>query len=301
MEGLISKYFYRQSLGHNNSPVPQHSFNQDEVYHKILRTIQTRQKSSFSTALFFRIAAVIVILISAGTLLYHYTQSPFFSNANLVRRDVAQGSTTMLSLEDGTKVWLNAGSKLTYPAKFDRESRKVQLAGEAYFEVVHLDHKPFIISSGAVKTVVLGTSFNISAYPENSEVEVTVLSGKVAVITPGKWNLHSNTMYLMPNQKLTYTSSQPDTKPATVNAGEAIDWKLGILLFRSTPLAQAVRELERKYAVKIVCADKIKDCRITARFDNEGLENALKVVTKIIDGTLIRQDGQYYLDGKGCD
>jgi len=301
MEGLISKYFYRQSLGHNNSPVPQHSFNQDEVYHKILSSIHTTQKKSVATSLFFKIAAAIVVLLSAGILLHHNTGKNFFTTANLVHKEVAKGRTSMLQLEDGTKVWLNAGSKLTYPARFDTEDRKVQLSGEAYFEVAHLDHKPFIISSGAIKTVVLGTSFNISAYPENQEVEVTVLSGKVAVITPGKWNLHTNTSYLTPNQKLTYTSSQPDTKPATVNAGEAIDWKLGILLFRSTPLPQAIRELERKYAVTIICSDKIKDCRITARFDNEGLENALKVVSKTIDGTITSHGGQYYLDGAGCN
>lgn len=303
MEGLIVKYFDHQSLNEDSSFMHPSSFNEDKVYDQIIRSIKNKQEGANHRRTLLKIAASIILLSSLGILLYA-NRGSFSKSAGtlaMVEKEVGKGKISFLRLEDGTKVWLNAGSKLIYPAHFSQETREVALTGEAYFEVAHLEKKPFIIKSGAVKTVVLGTSFNINAYPDNKKVEVTVLSGKVAVITPGKWKLYTNTVYLTPNQSVVYHNNESEIPPSKVNAEESIDWKEGKLIFKSTPLLMAVKEFERKYNITLDCSDKIKDCRITADFNNESVGNALKVMTKMIDGTLSYQHGKYYLDGKGCN
>jgi transmembrane sensor len=303
LEELIVKYFDRQSENKDSSSGPSAVFNEAEVYDKILSSIKEKEAGSHNRSMVLKIAASIVLVLSIG-ILFYATRTDLgisFLTADLQQKEVGKGQVSMVRLEDGTKVWLNAGSKLTYPTHFDAHSRDVTLTGEAYFEVVHLDKKPFIIKSGAVKTVVLGTSFNINAYPDQQKVEVTVLTGKVAVITPEKSKSKTKTVYLTPNQKVTYKDSEQSIAPVKVVALESISWREGRLMFKSIPLEQVAKDLERTYNITLECSDKIKDCKITVNFDDDSLSDALKVMTKMIDGKLSFRDNKYYLDGQGCN
>lgn len=301
-EVLIVRYFDRQS---EKNDISQKStgFNQDEIYNKILRSIKAKENGLEIRKIILKVAASIALICTLSTILYinRNDVNRLLSPVKMAQKEAEKGQVVTVNLEDGTKIWLKAGSKLTYPTHFDSDTRQVTLTGEAYFEVAHLEKKPFIIISGQVKTVVLGTSFNINAYPENRKVEVTVLSGKVAVITPGKKTSNQNTVYLTPNQKATYDSEKVRTDLYRVNAEESIEWKVDKMIFKSTPLMQVVKEIERKYNITLGCSDKIKKCRITADFHNYSLNKTLKVVTKMIDGTLSLKDGHYYLDGRACE
>jgi len=235
LQVLIEKYFDRQSHRGQAASMPPANFNEAEVYDRILHSIKRKKTGQRNRKVLLKIAASLALVLSIGFLFYASKNdlSNSLSAANLQEKEVGKGQVSKVTLEDGTKVWLNAGTKLSYPKHFASDSRKVTLIGEAYFEVLHLAKKPFIIQSGAVKTVVLGTSFNISAYPDDQKVEVTVLTGKVAVITPEKSTSKTNTVFLTPNQKITYKAAGLKTAPVKVLAKESIRWKQGKLVFKS--------------------------------------------------------------------
>lgn len=303
LETLIAKYFDRQSEKSHEYQLDDPAFNTKEIYNKVLAGIREKETGTRRWISAFRIAASVLLISSLASVLYLKKNniSKWLNPARMVEARAAKGQMIMVRLDDGTRIWLNSDSKLTYPKHFNGKKREIDLTGEAYFEVAHLPQKPFIIQSGDVKTVVLGTSFNIKAYPGNSKVEVTVLTGKVAVITPNREKEKPNTIYVTPDQKITYNRSDIQIRPYSVKAEESIGWKEGKMLYNGTPLIQVIEEVERKYNVKLNCSDKIKECTITADFNNERLDKVLKVMAKMLDGSVSYQNGSYYLDGKGCE
>lgn len=305
METLISRYFDKQSErdGNDEAVIEDPAFPKKKVYNNIISAIRKKENNSRRWNYTFKIAASVILVCSVGILLYLRKDdaAAWLTPVKLVEKRVGKGQMILMKLEDGSRIWLNSDSKLTYPQHFDGKKREISLEGEAYFEVAHYDNKPFIIQSGDVKTVVLGTSFNIKAYPGNRKVEVTVVSGKVAVITPHKKNGNLKTVYVTPNQKVTYNSKDIEIRPYTVKAEESIGWKEGKMRFAGTPLIQVIEDIERKYNINLKCSDRIKDCTITADFNNERLDKVLKVMARMIDGSVSNQGGYYYLNGRGCE
>lgn len=305
METLITRYFDRQSEKNQEEFAEDESFDREGVYDKVMTAINEKKSSSHKGIPILRIAASILLVSSLASLLYlkRAEIALLLNPEKMVERKTEKGQTMIVKLEDGSKVWLNSDSKLIYPEHFNGKSRNIKLVGEAYFEVVHLAKQPFTIESERVKTVVLGTSFNIRAYPGNKKVEVTVLTGKVAVYTPNGKKETFSKVYVTPDQKVTYAGEDIRLRPYSVKAEESIDWKEGKMLFNATPLAEVIEEIERKYNVKLNCSDKIRECPITTTADlkNEGLNKTLRIIAGTVNASLSYQDGTYYLDGKGCE
>ncbi len=305
METLITRYFDRQSEKNQEEFAEYESFDREGVYDKVMTAISEKKSSSHKWIPILRIAASILLVSSLASLLYlkRAEIALLLNPEKMVERKTEKGQTMIVKLEDGSKVWLNSDSKLIYPEHFNGKSRNIKLVGEAYFEVVHLAKQPFTIESERVKTVVLGTSFNIRAYPGNKKVEVTVLTGKVAVYTPNGKKETFSKVYVTPDQKVTYAGEDIRLRPYPVKAEESIDWKEGKMLFNATPLAEVIEEIERKYNVKLNCSDKIRECPITTTADlkNEGLNKTLRIIAGTVNASLSYQDGTYYLDGKGCE
>lgn len=305
METLITRYFDRQSEKNQEEFAEDESFDREGVYDKVMTAISEKKSSSHKWIPILRIAASILLVSSLASLLYlkRAEIALLLNPEKMVERKTEKGQTMIVKLEDGSKVWLNSDSKLIYPEHFNGKSRNIKLVGEAYFEVVHLAKQPFTIESERVKTVVLGTSFNIRAYPGNKKVEVTVLTGKVAVYTPNGKKETFSKVYVTPDQKVTYAGEDIRLRPYPVKAEESIDWKEGKMLFNATPLAEVIEEIERKYNVKLNCSDKIRECPITTTADlkNEGLNKTLRIIAGTVNASLSYQDGTYYLDGKGCE
>ena len=183
--------------------------------------------------------------------------------------------TFKLTLSDGTKVYLNSGSELSYPTKFiPKKQRLVKLKGEGYFEVVKNKNAEFIVETAITKTKVFGTKFNVNAYDNNNSEKISLLEGSVGVE-----KINSGLKIIQPNQQYAYDKSLKEYIIASVNAADAIEWISGKLKFSNTPLEAIAKRLERKYDIKISFAnEKLKNKKFTGGFMNENLEQILLIL-----------------------
>ncbi|WP_288200409.1 FecR family protein [uncultured Parabacteroides sp.] len=183
----------------------------------------------------------------------------YWSGSEQVKKQFAEmvieaplGSKTKLYLPDGTLVWLNAGSKITYSQGFGVAERKLQLAGEGYFEVTKNEQIPFEIKTKELELRVLGTKFNFRNYPEDEEISVDLLEGKVSL----KNSLKNNSLcYLEPDQKAILNKRNGELQISSVEAEYASEWTNGFLFFDEDLLPDIAKELERSYNVKITLED----------------------------------------------
>lgn len=156
-----------------------------------------------------------------------------------------------MTLADGSRVWLNAGSSVTYPITFVGTERKVSITGEAYFEISHDAGKPFIVSKGAMQVQVLGTRFNVNAYDDETNIKVTLLEGLVKV------NTRSESSLLKPGQQALVG---PDIKVANnVDTEQVMAWKNGRFQFESTDIKEVMRQIARWYDVEVEYQDTIEE------------------------------------------
>ncbi len=154
------------------------------------------------------------------------------------------GGQYKITLEDGTKVWLNASSSLEYPIKFQRNTREVKVSGEAYFEVAHNKNKPFVVSSKGQKIKVLGTSFNVRNY--DGIEQTTLLTGKVSIST----EIGNKHIQLIPGQQSIVSNGKPEVR--NVDVGEFSSWKDGFFTGSSMSLQYLTKDIERWYDVQFV-------------------------------------------------
>jgi ferric-dicitrate binding protein FerR (iron transport regulator) len=149
-----------------------------------------------------------------------------------------------ITLSDGSKVWLNAGSSITYPVAFIGNERKVAITGEAYFEIAHDKTKPFYVSKGAMQVQVLGTHFNVNAYDDETAAKVTLLEGSVKV-------MNGQTAILKPGEQaiLTHDARLTIAEP---DLDVVMAWKNGLFEFNETDIQTVMKQLEKWYDVQVV-------------------------------------------------
>ena len=182
----------------------------------------------------------------------------------------------VLFLPDGSTVTLSPGSKLNYPSSFDgMKKREVFLYGQAFFDIKHNVFRPFIVHTGRLETLVLGTAFNIKAIPDDPDVIVTVKRGKVKVSDQNK-----TLAVITPNQQITYNLKKISSTVEVLNNDSYLDWKEQDLLLDNLTLAEAARLLEERYRVKIVINEpSLGSQRFTTTFKkNESFEQVLKSI-----------------------
>jgi len=197
-----------------------------------------------------------------------------------------------LLLDDSTQVWLNAASSLEFPDHFSQTRREVVLSGEAYFDVKHADKIPFIIRTGGVSTSVLGTAFNIKAYPGQEAVIVSVSRGKVKVEREDGWKTT-----LTEGQQVKLGSVKANVVEKAIPASEVAAWQKGNIVFDDEVLSDIIADLERIYNVEISLTDNsIKDLRISTAFKREiGIDQALQVLCRLTDLELNESEGIYFI------
>ncbi len=233
-------------------------------------------------------AASIVLIISISITGYYFTSEPPVEVVKMMASTTEIGQKMNVTLSDGTKVRLNSGSTLRFPEKFGVDIRKVELIGEAFFEVVKDPNKPFIITSGGLETMVLGTSFNIGAYPENNEILVTVATGKVRVASDGQ------ELTLVPNEQAIYDKEQKGISKRKVDIASYVEWKDGTLRMENMTLLEAAKEIEKWYGVKIKFeTPRLSDFRFTGTFyNNEKLQVVLESISYVIKGAEYERLGE---------
>lgn len=213
-----------------------------------------------------------------------------------IRKDVTtqdnpKGKRTIISLEDGTKVWLNAESTLEYPETFaNKPFREVHLVGEAFFDVQENVSQPFIVHTSDINIKVLGTSFNVKSYKEDRNIETTLVHGKVTIESSNEKTKH---VTLLPNQKAIFEKESKNiVLENQVNTEISTAWKEGNLIFEGRPLHEIIGELERWYNVTILVKDKASlKCHYSAKINNKTLEEVLELF-RVTDGI------EYQIDGK---
>jgi ferric-dicitrate binding protein FerR (iron transport regulator) len=164
---------------------------------------------------------------------------------------VPYGHRARLQLEDGTIVLLNAGSRLVYPATFHRQKREVYLEGEAFFEVAPNAAAPFFVYASHMETEVLGTSFNISAYPDDMQQSLVLASGSVRTQLRSQHLFGKRSRQLQPNEMATVGVNDGELQVSPVNVATYTAWKDGRLLFYSTPLKEILKKLTRYYNIQL--------------------------------------------------
>jgi ferric-dicitrate binding protein FerR (iron transport regulator) len=236
---------------------------------------------------------------AAAVALVMLTAALYFLNPT-VNEVTARGHRTFITLEDGTKIWLNAESRLTYPKSFrGEETREVQLEGEAYFDVAENKQKPFIVHTSDIRIKVLGTSFNVKSYGKDRTIQTTLIKGKVTIES----SLDSTKLTLLPNQQAVF--EKESKKIFLEHKDEAVEytsWRDGQLLFDDRPLSDIVNELERWFNVTIEVEDRASlNCHFSAKVDNKTLEEVLELFQDA-EGIDYRIDGaKVFILGKLCD
>lgn len=215
------------------------------------------------------------ISVQGKSLDYSQGDSGGFEGYNTMT--VPRGGEFQLTLSDGTRVWLNAETELKYPVTFTGGVREVLLEGEAYFEVAKDSSRPFVVKSEKLEIQVLGTSFNVKAYPEETQ-QATLVEGKVKV------NAENHSRELHPGEQLNYLSGAPEVRKVDVRS--YIAWKDQRFVFNDDLLEEVMRKLGRWYDVEFVLRDKdIREIRFTGNLpkynDLEQVLGKLELTTHI--------------------
>ena len=208
--------------------------------------------------------------------------------ATYIVKETKKGQKLLVQLADGSTINLNAESSIKYPANFDGATRKVYLTGEGFFNVTKNKNKPFVVHSDNITTTVLGTSFNVSAYKNEHEIVIALVTGKVLVE-----DAENNKVLLTPGLMVSYNKkNKKGFEESAFNYIDVIGWKDGVLSFKEATLAQVFTNLERWYGVTIT-ADKTIDLegKYTGSFKNEPLAN-------ILDAFSIVENYNYKIAGK---
>lgn len=233
--------------------------------------------SSFLHARYLRIVAIFIpLFLIAGTYFY---LSNIYNNDRFAKVEVPYGEQKQICLPDGSTVKINAGSSIQYPKQFDANSRTVTLIGEAFFSVIKDPSKPFVVRTKKISVSVLGTTFNVSAYPDEEKTITTLSSGKVEVKTASK-----KTFTLEPAQQLTYNNRTAGTDIHRIPEENIQGWTTGHLIFEYRPIGEIFRVLERKYNVtcKIDKSLFSKNDHFSVKFvNNESLDQILDILKDI--------------------
>lgn len=187
-----------------------------------------------------------------GQLIYEIKDQQNSDPKAVNQLSTTRGESYQLRLPDGTMVWLNAASSITYPVSFSNAaSREVKLAGEAYFEVAKDKKRPFLVTTIQQQIRVLGTEFNVNAYPDEPEIKTTLLEGTIKLsLEEGSQN-----RILKPGEQATLAGTKLSV--STVDVEQAIDWKNGDFVFQSEPLTSLMRRVSRWYNVSVIYADGV--------------------------------------------
>lgn len=228
---------------------------------------------------FQKVAAILILpLIMTFSVLYYYAgQSTEEVNDRFVEVRTNPGMTTQLDLPDGSTVHLNSESVLRYPVVFDKAERRVELEGEAYFEVEKDPERPFVVKTPHQTQVeVLGTTFNVEAFASEPQVQATLLTGKIRFAYAQGATTHA--LDLKPGHKLIYDVANAKPRVLATSGQAEVAWKDGKIIFDATPLPEALRMLEKRFHVRLNLRNsRLREEAFTGTFTTQRLERILEI------------------------
>ena len=232
---------------------------------------------------FVFIAKIAASLLLFATIWYYFnTVAPKSESPELALKTVHKynlaGQKSKIYLPDGSEVWLNAESEITFPEKFSNEKREVVLEGEAFFNVIKNLNQPFIVKTGKVSTTVLGTSFNVKAFENEPTIYVALKNGRVKVELEDEAGKEA--MFLEPGEALKYNKSKATVVKEQFDQEMLLAWKDGIIVFKDAGFDEIIGVLSRWYGVQFEIENRKEDVwSYTGSWDNAMLENVLRSIS----------------------
>jgi ferric-dicitrate binding protein FerR (iron transport regulator) len=231
---------------------------------------------------YFKMAAAIVVIALLPLLYFNQLRS---EKDNVAYNEIynPRGQKRLVTMPDGSNIYLNGESKIRYARDFNTGKRTVYLDGEAFFDVQHRNKQPFTVYTGKVSTTVLGTSFNINAYRSLKDITITVHTGKVGVLVKNNGKT-APVQFLMPNEQITVNRSSGLVAKKEVNAIDFDSWREYKLFFYDKPLSEIAEVIAREYDLDILIKTKaLKDMKLTAKFDKCSAKQIMETIAKLTD------------------
>ena len=252
------------------------------------RVVKLKSKHFYEST-WFRIAAVLLVVVGVSWMLF-VNQSVNMLALNSSEKVLQD------TMPDGSIITLNKHSIIHYSDDFGKKNRRVVLKGEAYFNVVHDEQIPFVVETNGVFIKDIGTAFNVSTNNDSSEVTVIVEEGEVYF-----YRSTGEGIYLKKGESAIYNRrngsiSKLDKLPMNVTA-----YRDGILNFNNTPMSDVAIAISKLYGVNVIADEKIANCKLTVRFENESLETVLSIISETLGLEVKHQDANIVFSGNTCN
>jgi ferric-dicitrate binding protein FerR (iron transport regulator) len=225
-----------------------------------------------------KIAAAILIPLIIGLNIYYYTDNKKLADfvAGSTSVNIASGEKAQITLPDGTVIFLNAATSISYPSDFGLKGREIFLSGEAYLDVVKNEKIPFYVNTDLIRIKVLGTKFNVSAYDDSSIIEASLVEGSIELTTKGA---KPQSVTLSPLEKVTYYKEHDILSIFKTSTHFETAWLRGELVFRSVKFSDIVSKLERRYGVNIeIIGTDYNKHLFTGSFKEDYIDSVLKIL-----------------------
>jgi ferric-dicitrate binding protein FerR (iron transport regulator) len=281
---------------------PVESTDADIVYkHTLYRIKHEKPRTADGVSRRWKYASIVALAAFAALLSYHLflvgREGGIKDMPSVYMETSApNGTKTCLSLPDGSKVWLNSSAVIGYKQPFDAGSRKVELTGEALFEVSRDAGSPFVVSAGGMSIEVTGTVFNVYSAPAGSYTEVTLMEGSVNLYKSGN-NTALADCVMQPNQQAVYNRETGTISVSEVNTPSYSSWVRQEFIFEKTSMEDIARELERAFGVSIhIDNDSLKKIQLSARFTHkESLDKILSILRIPAGYVCEKKEGEIYI------
>lgn len=246
---------------------------------------------------YYQIAAIAAVLVVGLFLLSQWnTIHKVFNPSKQILVTTLYGTHKFVRLADGSTVWLGPGSRLQYPETFRYGTREITFEGEAFFEIAKDKEHPFIVHVGATNTTVLGTSFNIKAYREQKDIEVSLITGKV------DFSDKESSMSLLPNERAVYSKGARNiAKQYFDNAAAIIARRDGEYQYTNVSVSDIAEDLKRNFNIKIKIQGAVSNCLFYGRIKkDESVEKFLKKMGIVVNAGISKNANEYLIMGGGC-
>lgn len=262
------------------------------------------QRKTYQFNSFLKIAASIILVVSLGYLYINTQtrQNDEFAQSSWKITETSSGQLSTITFSDGSKAVLNGESKLSRPSIFSDSLRIVELEGEAYFEIAKDKNRPFIVKTKHVSTRVLGTKFNVSAFPIDGNVTVSLLEGSVKVYDNEFEGKETEQYVPEINEQVVINTNSKTARVIDIEPENVVGWKDNIFKFDNVKMEKVLRSIKRRYGVTFEVKNKnINNCLIKTRFNNASLEAVLEAITFATNSTYEISEHKIIITGKGCD
>ena len=225
----------------------------------------------------YKYAAIALLMISVSVILFYSHARVNRPGLNLTEVYTEYGQVSGITLPDGSKAWINSGTKLSFNNQFNQEKREIKVEGEAFFSVIKNEKIPFVVNMGPLKVKVTGTRFGVSNYEDSETMQIVLEEGAVDIQSANDQLITK----LVPDEMALFSKSKKTIEKLTVNPKHYTSWRNGIIHIYELPLKEVARKLEKRYRQKFEVDPSVEDIPFTFSIENESLSEILILLEKI--------------------